>query len=113
MPVSGLIEIYTNDFIVEIHPNETILDISNNILITSYSESDTMIINDVPTGTINGINTTFTTTYNFVPESVSITLNGLEQRVILHYATYGNNLIIFTESPQIGDLIQVDYIKLI
>lgn len=61
-------------------------------------------------GIINGSNATFTTTFNF--SQIAIFINGLLQKLVTHYQTVGNNTIIFNESPQTGDIILFNIIKL-
>lgn len=75
------------------------------------SYSRVRIIDEVPSGAINGSNVTFTTAYNFVPSSVEITLNGIAQRSGSgnDFITTGENTIIFTTSLEVGDVILVDY----
>lgn len=65
--------------------------------------------NEVPSGVINGSNATFTTLYNFDPTSVMVTINGLRQKPTLHFQTSGNTTIILSDSPQVGDILLVDY----
>lgn len=69
------------------------------------------ITGEVPTGDVNGVNATYTTYYDFVPGTVSVTVNGLEQRLVTDFQTIGTNQIVFTESPQTGDSIQVTYTR--
>lgn len=77
--------------------------------IPSYARE--RVIDEVPSGLINGSNATFTTAQNFLPESVEVTLNGIAQRKGsgFDYVTTGNETIIFATSPEVGDTILVDY----
>jgi len=77
--------------------------------IPSYARA--RVIDEIPNGAINGANATFTTANNFLPESVEVTLNGISQRkgAGFDYITVGNDTIIFTVSPDVGDTILVDY----
>ena len=60
-------------------------------------------------GTINGINATYTTSKKFVAGKVSVYLNGLKQKIVDEFNTSGNQTVIFMESPQVGDVLSVDY----
>jgi hypothetical protein len=73
--------------------------------------SKDFIENEVPSGLVNGSNATFTSQYNFVPESVEVFINGLKQKPIIHYTTSGTTTIILSDSPQTGDQILINYQK--
>lgn len=60
-------------------------------------------------GTIDGSNATYTTSKKFVAGKVSVYLNGLKQKIVNEFNTTGNQTVIFTESPQSGDILSVDY----
>lgn len=68
-----------------------------------------IVLDEPPTGTINGSNATFTTAFQFVPGQVAVKVNGLTQRLVTDFQTSGTNTIIFAESPHVGDSISVDY----
>lgn len=70
-----------------------------------------LVINEVPEGEINGSNATFTSNFSFVPESVSVFSNGLNLKPIDEYTTTGNTQIQLTFSPQVGEIILINYIK--
>lgn len=69
------------------------------------------IVGEIPLGAINGINAVFTTANNFIPESVSVFLNGLNQKRISEFNTSGTNTIVVAESPNPGEIILVNYLK--
>lgn len=71
--------------------------------------ANTLVVSEIPSGSINGSNATFTTAFAFVPESVQVRVNGLGQRKPQDFNTSGTLTIIFTDSPQVGDGLQVDY----
>lgn len=102
--------------------NTTITTIDNKISITEFAQQgltgppgDTilndLIISEIPSGIINGINSIFTTQFNFIPETVEIYLNGLKQRIIEDYQLIGNNTIQFVFSPFNNENILVNYLK--
>lgn len=68
------------------------------------------IVNDIPTGTINGINTLFTLTYDFVSSKLWIYLNGLKLYPD-DYALISPNQIQFQDAPLPGDRISVNYFR--
>ena len=63
-------------------------------------------------GTIDGSNATFTSPDNFVIDSVGVYINGILQKKVYGWNNTGTGTIIFTDSPQIGDILQIAYIKL-
>jgi hypothetical protein len=73
--------------------------------------TSTLVVNEIPAGAVNGSNTTFTASNNFMPASVAATINGLEQIPGIDFTTSGSSTIIFTQSPETGDIIRLTYIK--
>lgn len=107
------------EIVVEDNSNEIILETKEIVQVVEIAAmgapgaayTNTRIVDEVPSGSINGSNATFTTAENFIPESVELTLNGIAQRkgASYDYTTTGNNTIIFNNSPDSGDTILVDY----
>jgi hypothetical protein len=88
-------------------------EVSNNAdVLANTNARHTHVINEIPTGLINGINNIYTSSFNFVPGTVEIKLNGLTQKIIDDYNTSGTNTIIFNISPTIGENIIINYHKL-
>jgi hypothetical protein len=71
-----------------------------------------IVVDQVPTGLINGSNATFTTPTPFVPETVDPFLNGVRQHRPDDYNTSGNNTIQLTQSPGVGERLTVNYFLL-
>ena len=69
------------------------------------------VFNEVPAGAIDGINNTFVTSYDFIPESVEVFINGIKQNLINDFTTYGNNTVILVFSLTIGEDIKINYTK--
>ena len=69
------------------------------------------VINEAVTGTINGSNATFTTAFDFIPESIEIKVNGIMQKLSDDYTTSGAHTIQFVSSPVSGDKILISYTK--
>lgn len=70
-----------------------------------------LVLNEVPSGALNGSNATFTSAFNFVPESVEVFINGLKQTIINDYNTSGNTIIVLTFSPASTENIIINYKK--
>jgi hypothetical protein len=87
-----------------------ILAIQNNIADVG-SPSNLLILSEVPTEPINGVNATFTTVHPFIPETVEVMLNGLKQHQTADFNTNGDRTIILAESPDAGEILQINYIK--
>lgn len=69
-------------------------------------------IDETPAGAVDGVNATFTTAFDFVPESVQVFLNGIAQAKPLDYNTSGNDTILFAVSPLTGETVRVNYFLL-
>lgn len=76
-----------------------------------FSSGAEYVINETPTGMVNGVNATYTSAFNFIPESVQIEINGIDQYNPEHFVTSGLTTIIFNDSPETGDIIKIDYQK--
>ena len=101
------VALQTGDFLV-------IQDVSDGTIkkvpSSSVSGGTTNVFNEVPSGLINGSNATFTTTFPFVPSAIRLWLNGIRQRGGGEdYNNTDAQTIVFTTSPQIGDIILIDY----
>jgi hypothetical protein len=71
------------------------------------------IYNEIPSGPINGSNATFTTAFDFEPETVVVIVNGVEQKpgLLYDYVTVGTKTIILNFSPNTGESVTVNYTK--
>jgi len=69
--------------------------------------------NDIPVGDIDGVNTTFSTTFDYTSGSLKVYLNGLRQKSGLgnDYIESGSNGLVMNVPPEIGDVLIVDYLK--
>lgn len=70
------------------------------------------VVNEVPSGLINGSNATFTTAGNFVPGTEEVYLNGLKLVKLEDYNTTGTNQIDLYVSPGAGEHLIVNYKKI-
>ena len=69
------------------------------------------VAGETPSGAVNGSNATFISAFAFVPESVTVLINGLTQRRITDFNTSGTTTIILSDSPQTGDSIRINYLR--
>lgn len=76
---------------------------------TVTTSSGSFVIGETPSGSVNGSNATFTTSQNFVPESVQVFINGVSQTNAVDYTTSGTTTITLNVSPVSGDYIRVNY----
>lgn len=89
--------------------------INNSDLVPKNSgnaDLSSLVFNETPTGLVNGVNASYQSLYGFKPESLVVKSNGLTLKPIDEYTTTGNNEIQLTFSPQIGEVILIDYIKI-
>lgn len=71
-----------------------------------------VITNESPTGVINGVNVTFISSQNFIPESVQVLVNGLSQQPVVDFTTSGNNQINLLVAPEPGESVLINYLIL-
>lgn len=72
------------------------------------------VYNEIPTGSLNGVNTVFGTEFNYLTNSLSVYLNGIRQvRTAGHYSESGTNNFTMSEPPLAGDILLIDYQKTI
>jgi hypothetical protein len=74
------------------------------------------VVNEIPSGLVNGSNKVFTTAKSFIASSVEVSLNGLRQVPGLHFTITLPNIITFIDAPQTdivngSDNILIDYIS--
>ena len=69
------------------------------------------VVNEIPTGVLNGVNSTFTTQFGVKPDSEEVYVNGNRQKKPDDYNISGQ-IINLTFSPQSTESILIDYIKL-
>jgi hypothetical protein len=74
------------------------------------SVSSDLVVGEVPAGTLNGSNDTFTVSTPFVASTTSVFRNGLREQLGVGYNESGGNAVVFTTPPLISDLLAVDYL---
>lgn len=88
---------------VETGPGGVILDMS-------VSESQ-VVVYEVPSGVINGVNNTFATAFNFVAGSVRVFVEGVTLTIVDDFQTIGSNTIQLVTPPLAGESLTVTYTK--
>jgi hypothetical protein len=83
-----------------------------NELFLSQPIKEHRVFNETPLGIMNGVNVNFTTLHNFIPETMTVFLNGIFQKVVIDFNTTGNNTLILTNSPSSLENILINYTKL-
>jgi len=105
-PPSVFIEIFADQKIEEI-------EVISGVPIYIISEgSGTMVFGETPTGIIDGLNLAFATSFKFQMNGLLVYLNGLRQRYPLDFGVTGEQSFQFSDAPQIGDSVRVDYLRL-
>jgi hypothetical protein len=70
------------------------------------------VVNEIPSGLVNGVNATFTSEFDFIPESVEVKVSGVWLTLLQDYNTSGNRTINLFASPLPGENITINYTKL-
>lgn len=99
-----------NEVVVEIIEKETqVIEIGNTLVIYSQNGGQPWVIGEAPTGLVNGVNATFTTAFDFVPESVEVFIETSRMSLLDDYNTAGTRTINFYVSPLAGEKIRINY----
>jgi hypothetical protein len=71
-----------------------------------------IVVGEIPTGSIDGVNTDFTVSYEPLANSESVYLNGvlIADSGIGDYTISGKT-VTFADAPEIGDTVRISYIK--
>lgn len=69
--------------------------------------------NEVPSGPVDGSNSTFSTAFSFKTGSTRLYLNGVRQRTGagFDYIESGSSNVVFTLAPKAGDNLLIDYTR--
>lgn len=70
-----------------------------------------IIWGETPGGTINGVNTSYSSAYSYQINSLAVFLNGLRQRRTQDYNETGTTTFSFLAPPLPGDSLSIDYIQ--
>lgn len=90
-----------------------ILVVDYNVTNTHFIQgSNSNIVQETPTGSVNGSNTAFTVLQGkYVANSLQVYLNGVQQTKTTDYVetTPGSGIFTFTQAPVTGDAVRVGY----
>lgn len=83
-------------------------------ILVKFVNQMVFVRNETPILDQNGDGRTFTTNYEYVPDTLCVCLNGLRQRegIDYDYEELGSNRFRFTHSIEEEDSVVVDYIKI-
>jgi hypothetical protein len=127
-PITGSVQLYQNGIRLKVTDDYTITGdtitfntapITGDILLADYATSTgtyatgstSFIYNETPTGTIDGSNTAFDTSTNFVAGSILVYLDGQLQKPggSYDYVETDSNTITFNTAPVLGSVLLVSY----
>lgn len=96
-------------------PNATtssagLMSAADKIALDAAASLANFVFNEVPSGTVDGSNTVFTTASNYQSGTTALYLNGLRQKLGSSYNETDDAEITFTAAPQVSDEIIIDYI---
>lgn len=75
----------------------------------SMEDGNLFVTGEIPTGTVNGSNVSFTLTNAPNPsDSLELTVNGAEQKLTEDYTLSGDTITMVSAPPQ-GSLLKADY----
>lgn len=92
--------------------NDSTEDTLSDVVDEGVLSDDDFVFNEVPSGSINGSNATFTSAYDFIIDTLEVFLNGVKLTKLSDYNTSGTNTISLYTSPLTGELLNINYIKL-
>jgi hypothetical protein len=107
--VNGLRQRPTTDFVVL---NDTQFQLTSAPLVGDSIQADygaAGVFAEIPIGSIDGLNTLFTAYEDFNPGTLSVFLNGLEQRPDIDFRIVSDNQFELTSPPWAGDSLLTDY----
>lgn len=76
--------------------------------LASGASAITHVFNEVPTGTVNGVNTDFVLAATPITNSLNVYLNGARLQITTDY-TLATATITFLTAPLLGSVILCDY----
>ena len=110
----------TKKFLFETEREEWFLPVTRKDLLTFYQEvsealggsgGNTWTVNETPSGSINGINTVYTTAGTFQSGKLCVYYNGNRQPPSYYTEAVGLNGFTLSFTPDTGDDLKVDYIN--
>lgn len=99
-----------NEVVVTVTKKQTqVVEIGNTLILYNTSGAQPWVTGETPAGAVNGSNATFTTAFDFVPESVEVFIETCRLSLLDDYNTSGTRTIQFYVSPLAGEKIRVNY----
>lgn len=73
--------------------------------------SNSLVTDETPSGSVNGVNTTFTTAQPYIGGSLQVFVNGVKQKRVTHFVetTPSTGSFTISDAPQTGDDVMVVY----
>lgn len=71
-----------------------------------------VLINEVPAGVVDGVNTVFTTVNSYQPAKTYLYINGQKLENGSDYTESDDKEVTFTFPPKVGDVLFIQYILL-
>lgn len=92
-----------------VNPN----DAANKDYVDTFAPENGMVHGEVPAGAIDSNNATFTATNAYVPNSLTVYVEGIRQRPGVDYGETapGSGIFTFVEAPQYGYTVVIDYLR--
>lgn len=87
-----------------------LMSAADKVALDAAASTANFVFNEVPSGTVDGSNTVFTTASNYLSGTTALYLNGLRQTLNSSYSETGSDEITFSSAPQVSDEIIIDYI---
>lgn len=94
---------------IYVEQRETRIVIKNVEQVKVFQDGGNWVTGETPAGAVNGSNATFTTAFDFVPESVEVFIETCRLSLLDDYNTSGTRTIQFYVSPLAGEKIRVNY----
>lgn len=100
-------------FVPQIGFNLYIIYLGRELAVPTGGGGGDFITNEVPIGLINGINKTYSTSFNYLSGTLKVFQNGLRMApgATNDFIEISANVFEFNIAPSIGDIIIVDYEK--
>jgi hypothetical protein len=127
-PTSGSLRLYKNGVRLKITDDYTLTGLTITMvaapatgasLLADYEVSSgqfssgysNLISNTVPSGAVNGTNTSFTTSTSYITNTLEVFINGIQQLRSTHYTetTPASGVFTMSDAPLTGDVITVTY----
>jgi hypothetical protein len=107
--LNGLRQRLTIDYIVldDIQFQMTSAPLAGDFIQVDYGAAG--VFGEIPIGSIDGLNMLFTAYQDFNPGTLSVFLNGLEQRRETDFQIVSNDQFQLTSPPWAGDSLLIDY----